>query len=244
MKKALLVLPIVALLAACGTTDPYGKRAEQERQYQAKQVERVIDQAPSWMIKVPTSSSAIYASGTSSSGDFSMALHKAKADAYAKICMSAGGTTSQRTKIYKADTATSSSELSEMVIRTACKEIDVTGVETADKKIIQEGNRYRAYVLIALPTGDANILKRANEQKQLNETTARRAPEAFKELDEPAQQAPRPANQSGTPVSVVRPDGSTSTLNLMPVDNAEYKARRAEAIQRPGAVVGQVSVAN
>jgi hypothetical protein len=244
MKKILLTLPAIALLAACGTTDPYGKRAEQERQYQAKQVERVIDQTPSWMIKVPTSSSAIYASGTSSSGDFSMALHKAKADAYAKICMSAGGTASQRTKIYKADTATTSSEMSEMVIRTACKEIDITGVETADKKIIQEGNRYRAYVLIALPTGDANILKRAKEQKQLDEATARRAPEAFKELDEPTQQAPRPANQSGTPVSVVRPDGSTSTLNLMPVENEDYKARRAAALQKPGAVVGQTSINN
>ena len=240
MKKALLLLPIVALLAACGTTDPYGKRAEQERARQEKYVERTIDKMPDWMIKVPTSSSAIYSAGTSSSGDLSMALHKAKSDAYAKICMSAGGTASQRTKIYKADSATTSSELSEMVIRTQCKEVDITGVETADKKIISEGNRYRAYVLIVLPTGDANILKRAKEQQKLNEDTAKRAPEAFKELDEPVI-AP---NQSGKPISVVKPDGSTSTLNLMPVENAEYKARRAEAIQKPGALVGQVSVNN
>ena len=240
MKKALLLLPIVALLAACGTTDPYGKRAEQERARQEKYVERTIDKAPDWMVKVPTSASAIYSSGTSSSGDFSMAVHKAKADAYAKICMSAGGTASQRTKIYKADSATTSSELSEMIIRTQCKEVDITGVETADKKIISEGNRYRAYVLIVLPTGDANVLKRSKEQQKLNEEAARRAPEAFKELDEPVQSP----NQAGRPVSVVKPDGSTSTLNLMPVDNAEYKARRAEAIQKPGAVVGQVSVAN
>jgi hypothetical protein len=42
-------------------------------------------------------------------------------------------------------------------------------------------------------------------------------------------------------VAVVTPEG-TSTLNLMPVDNAEYKAKRAEALQKPGAVVGQTSV--
>ena len=183
MKKTLTLLPIVAILAACGTTDPYGKRADQERARQEKYVERTIDKAPDWMIKVPVSTSAVYASGTSSSGDFSMALHKAKADAYAKICMSAGGTASQRTKIYKADTANASSELSEMVIRTSCKEIDITGVETADKKIITEGNRYRAYVLIVLPTGDANILKKAKDQQKLEEQVAKRAPEAFKELD-------------------------------------------------------------
>ena len=183
MKKILLTLPLVALLAACGTTDPYGKRADQERERQEKYVERTIDQAPKWMIQTPTSSSAVYAAGTSASGDYSMAFQKAKADAYGKICMTAGGTASQRTKIYKADTAQASSELSEMVIRTQCKDVDLTGVEVAERKIISEGGRYRAYVLIALPTGDANILRKAKEQAKLNEQTAKRAPEAFKELN-------------------------------------------------------------
>ena len=112
-----------------------------------------------------------------------MAVHKAKAEAYGKICMTAGGTVSQRTKIYKADTADVSSELSELVIRTACKEVDITGVEVADRKIIADGGRYRAYVLVALPTGDANILKKAKDQQKINELAAKRAPEAFKELD-------------------------------------------------------------
>ena len=183
MKKILLTLPLVALLAACGTTDPYGKRADQERERQEKYVERTIDQAPKWMIQTPTSSSAVYAAGTSASGDYSMAFQKSKADAYGKICMTAGGTASQRTKIYKADTAQASSELSEMVIRTQCKDVDLTGVEVAERKIISEGGRYRAYVLIALPTGDANILRKAKEQAKLNEQTAKRAPEAFKELN-------------------------------------------------------------
>lgn len=183
MKKILIALPIVALLTACGTTDPYGKRAEQEREYKTKQVEKVIDEAPKWMTKPPTSASAVYAGGTSRSGDYSMAVHKAKADAYGKICMTAGGTASQRTKIYKADTFQSSSELSEMVIRTSCKEVDITGVEVAEKKIINEGGYFRAYVLIALPTGDANILKKAKEQTRLDELAAKRAPEAFKELN-------------------------------------------------------------
>ena len=185
MKKILTVLPIVAVLAACGTTDPYGKRADMERERQERQVERVIDKSPKWMIEIPISNSAVYAAGTSASGDYSMALMKAKADAYGKICMTAGGTASQRTKVYKADTANASSELSEMVLRTSCKEVDLTGVEVAKDgiKVIPEGNRYRAYVLVVLPTGDANILRKAKEQAKLNEITARRAPEAFKELD-------------------------------------------------------------
>ena len=184
MKKTLLLLPVVAVLAACGTTDPYGKRAEQERARQERAVNNAIDQAPKWMIVTPISNSAVYAAGTSASGDYSMAFAKAKADAYGKICMTAGGTVSQRTKIYKADTADASSELSEMVLRTSCKEVDITGVEVSERKVVAEGNRFRAYVLVALPTGDANILKKAKEQARVNELAARRAPEAFKELDQ------------------------------------------------------------
>jgi hypothetical protein len=30
----------------------------------------------------------------------------------------------------------------------------------------------------------------------------------------------------------------------MPVENADYKARRAEALQKPGAVIGQSSINN
>jgi len=183
MKTTLLLIPILAMLTACGTTDPYAKRADNERARQEKYVERTIDQAPKWMTQTPTSNSAVYAAGTSASGDYSMAFQKAKADAYGKICMTAGGTASQRTKVYKADTAQSSSELSEMVLRTSCKNVDLTGVEIAERKIMAEGTRYRAYVLVALPTGDANILKKAKEQAKLNEQVARRAPEAFKELD-------------------------------------------------------------
>jgi hypothetical protein len=183
MKKTLLLIPVVAMLAACGTTDPYGKRAEMERSFKQESVERTIDKAPKWMIELPKSSSAVYSAGTSSSGDYSMAVHKAKAEAYGKICMTAGGTVSQRTKIYKADTSDVSSELSELVIRTACQEVDVTGVEVADKKIIADNGRYRAYVLVALPTGDANILKRAKEAHAERELALKRAPDAFKELD-------------------------------------------------------------
>ena len=184
MKKFIMMIPVIAMLAACGTTDPYGKRADAERERQERYVEKAIDRAPKWMTQVPVSNSAVYESGTAVSSDFSMADYKAKADAYGKICMTAGGTVDQGSKIYRADTDAASSEMSELVIRSSCKGVDLTGVEVADRKIIAEGPRYRAYVLVVLPTGDANILRKAKDQQKLAEQTARRAPEAFKELDQ------------------------------------------------------------
>ena len=69
MKKTLLLLPIVAMLAACGTTDVYQKRADNERERQERMVERAIDKAPKWMLEVPISNSAVFEAGTSASGD-------------------------------------------------------------------------------------------------------------------------------------------------------------------------------
>jgi len=181
--KSLLLLPIVAILAACGTTDPYGKRADQERERQERYVERSIDKAPKWMFELPTSSSAVFESGTAVSGDWMMADAKAKATAYGKICMMAGGTASQQTKIYRTDSEATSTELSEQAIRTGCKSVDLTGVEVKEVKHVAEGTRYRTYVLVVLPTGDANLLRKYKDAQRQRELAATRAPEAFKELD-------------------------------------------------------------
>lgn len=184
MNKFLLIISLISILSACGSTrDPYERRADDVRERQERYVERSIDKAPKWMTDIPLSNSAIYEAGTSVSQDMSMADHKAKADAYGKICMAAGGTASQRTKIYKTDSDKASTEFSEMALRTSCREIDLTGIEIKEIKRIAEGTRYRTYVLVALPTGDANILRRAREEAKERQTAAGRRDQAFKELD-------------------------------------------------------------
>lgn len=183
MKKSLVLIPIIAVLSACSTSDPYQRRADAERGRQEKYVERTIDKAPKWMTELPKSTNAVFENGTAVSSDFSMADSKAKAMAFGKICMAAGGTASQQTKIYRTDSENASTELSELAIRSSCNSVDLTGVEIREIKRIQEGPRYRTYVLVALPTGDANILRRAKESQRQREIAAGRAPEAFKELE-------------------------------------------------------------
>jgi hypothetical protein len=247
MKKLALVLAVAGLLSACGTTrvaDNFSNRNDQILAQQTRSQQNAIDQAPEWMSRLPKSNNAVYESGTAASGDFAMADMKAKAIAYAKICTAAGGTIRAQTKVFRQDSDTSSNETSEMAIRSMCKDVDITGVETVEMKHVADGNRIRTYVLVALPLGQANILK----QTKINDANAQdaraRGPEAFRELDDVAGPAKAPAPVKTDTVNVVSSNGGTSTLNLMPVENAEYKARRAEAVQKPGAVVGQVSVAN
>ena len=185
MRKILALVPVMATVAACSSTpsDPYERRAYEERERREKLVERSLDKAPKWMSELPVSTNAVYANGTSVSGDFSMADYKAKMIAFGKICVAAGGTVSQQGKIFMQDTSDASYETSEMAIKTMCPAVDVTGVEVKEIKRIAEGSRYRTYVLVALPTGDANTLQKRRDQQRLQNRADARSAAAFRELD-------------------------------------------------------------
>jgi hypothetical protein len=185
MKKVFTLLPIVAVIAACSSTpkDDYDKRAAAVESKREAAVEKSLSKAPSWMTELPTSNSAVYANGSAVSGDMSMADYKAKLFAYGKICMAAGGKVSQQAKVFMQDNNDTSYETSELAIRSLCPEVDITGVETKEVKRIAEGSRYRSYVLVALPTGDANALQKRKDALKLEKRAASRSADAFKELE-------------------------------------------------------------
>ena len=257
------------------------------------------------MTKLPKETGIIYENGTAVSNDFAMADLKAKTIAYTKICTGAGGKVRSQMKMYRADNEGASVEQSELIARSICPDVDITGVETVEMKHVAEGNRIRTYVLVALPMGSKNIMKSTKDIQN-------RSGEAFKELDnltkEQAQQAPKaaapvapitqakpevmtPAPLEPTPIPnsglVVEPpaqvekatptapvtqaptiqvpeseksfmnsvkavgkdrvivtmaDGTQRTVKLVPSNNPEYVAKRAEALRKPGAVIGQAVI--
>lgn len=194
MKKVFAILPLVALVA-CGSNKPpvsnapvlptetYDNRAAVAQIDREAQVNKSITQAPEWMTKVPVSNNAVYANGSAVSTDMSMADYKAKLFAYGKICMAAGGKVSQQAKVFMQDTAVASTEISELAIKSMCPSVDITGTEIKEVKRIAEGSRFRTYVLLALPTGEANSLQKRKDQLRLNERAVQRSEEAFKEVD-------------------------------------------------------------
>ena len=97
----------------------------------------------------------------------------------------------------------------------------------------QDGGRYRAFVLVSLPTGEANVLARTKQSDKMDELSIVNKEREFKELDKLVDEDKTPA---------VSKPVSQGTVELLNVDNAEYKRRRDEALQKPGAVIGQVTV--
>jgi hypothetical protein len=147
------------------------------------QVDRAIVQAPKWMTELPTSTNAVYANGSAISTDMSMADYKAKLFAYGKICMAAGGKVNQQAKVFMQDTSDASHETSELAIKSMCPTVDITGTEIKEVKRISEGGRFRTYVLLALPTGDANTLQKRKDQLKMKDRAEQRSTDAFKEMD-------------------------------------------------------------
>jgi hypothetical protein len=185
MKKLLMIVPVIAMLAACGTTDPYAKRAEMERNIRVSTQEKILDKTPDWFGKLPSSTDAVYEAGFGSSFNMADADAYAKNDAYSKICMTAGGKTSAMTKTYSSEGESSRTQLNERASKSACPGVDMTGVEQREiKRIVTPNGKINTYVLVALPTGDANVLKKAKEAHAEREVAMKRAPEAFKELEQ------------------------------------------------------------
>lgn len=184
--KNFIALALVATLAACSSApkETYERRAYEERQRQEAAVERSIDKAPKWMTELPESKSAVFANGSAVSRDMSMADWKAKMVAMGKICVAAGGKISQQGKLFIQDSENYSTEVSEMAIKTFCPAVDVTGVEVREVKRLAEGNRYRTYMLVALPTGDANLLQKRKDALAQQQRAQVRSGEAFKEMDQ------------------------------------------------------------
>lgn len=187
MKKTLLLIPIVAVLAACGTTDVYQKRAENEREYQEKAIDMALKKRPTWMSKLPVSDSAVFAAAEGSADSYNMAVHMARTNALTDLCYSADGKVNSQTKQY--ETGSSKTSSIEKVTRINCNSVDVTGIETYGAKgvdenpiVVRSGNKFTAYVLLALPTGDANIQRKYKDGLKRDQREQVRATEAFKEL--------------------------------------------------------------
>ena len=182
--KNIIALAVVATLAACNSVpkENYEKKAYEENQRQEKAVVSAIDNIPKWMKAMPNSDNAVFATGTAVSNDLSMSEWKAKMFAFGKICIAAGGKVDQQGKVFMQETGEFSNETSELAIKTMCPSVDITGTEMREVKQVAEGNRYRTYVLVALPTGDANLLQKRKDKLAAAARAQRRSDETFKDL--------------------------------------------------------------
>ena len=190
MKKAILVLAVVSTLGVTGCASmnqqPQPKiTALPETKVEIKKTnDAALDEAPEWIFRLPTKEGVIYAAATARSRDLEMAKEKALTQAQGKVAETIAGKVSKVTKTYKADVGDRHVENSSSAIKKLTDKVDFTGTEIVEVKLTKEKDGwYRAYVLVALPLGEANTLLRQRINDETVKQTLTTQDTAFSELD-------------------------------------------------------------
>ena len=156
-----------------------------------------------------------------------------------------------QTNSYKADRGSAMIENYQQVTRKNARG-ELSGAQRVDSQVTHDGQYYKVYVLLRLPVGEANRMQTRRDQTRMQREADIRGRAAERDMDaNEARDAriekenTRSLERSLEPQSIVTPVTVPTTegnIKLLDVDNAEYKQRRAEALEKPGAVVGQTVV--
>ena len=221
---------------------------------------RTVVQAPAWFVNMPEDTPEMtFAVGTATSTDEQMAYDKARMAAERKLVEQMYARITTQTNSFKADRGSATIENYQQVTRKNARG-ELSGAQRVDSQVTHDGQAYKVYVLLRLPVGAANTMQTRRDQSRLQrEADVRsRAAESNMDATEAAdaqreRDADRALERSVAPQSrvapVVVPEKTTESaptsqgeVKLLEVDNAEYKRRRDEALLKPGAVIGQVTV--
>jgi hypothetical protein len=220
--------------------------------------------APAWFIQLPQDTAdMIFAAATATSTDEQMAYDKARMAAERKLVEMASSRITTQTKSYRSDRGDVSIENYEQVTRKNATG-ELIGAQRVDSQLTFDGRTYRVYVLLRLPQGDANTVANSRAAARIQREADIRSQAAHRELERNDQRAAQQEHdsveqlrQEVAPASTVAPvvvpaAGASAPANAVPtaagpvrlldVDNAEYRQRRAEALQKPGAVIGHITV--
>jgi hypothetical protein len=266
MKLAKLsAIAICASLVACASTQkteapvPQVVAQPAPQVYQAPahpyampaQPQRVISPAPEWFVRLPEDTAdMMFAAGTATSVDEQMAYNKARMFAEQKLIESMTARVRSLTKSYRADSGDALNERFEQTIqKTASGEL--IGAQRVDSRATHDGRYYKVYVLIRYPLGESNVLRKERNQTQARKESELRSGRAHQELDQvhknQSEQQERADQQLREQVGP-RPEPAKSVntsqteIKLLDVDNEEYKRKRDEALAKPNAVIGQITL--
>ena len=215
---------------------------------------RAVVSAPEWFVRMPEDTAdMMFAAGTATSVDEQMAYNKARMFAEQKLIESMTAKIRSQTKSYRADSGDALNERFEQTIQKTANG-ELIGAQRVDSRVTHDGRTYKVYVLIRYPLGENNVLRKERNQTQARKESELRAARAHQELeqsqaDEAVQQeqadrqlrenvGPRP--EPLKPLDAV--NTSQGEIKLLDVDNEEYKQKRAEALAKPNAVIGQITL--
>jgi hypothetical protein len=182
-----------------------------------------------------------------------MAYDKARMVAERKLVELMSSQVRSLTKSYRADSGDALNERFEQTIQKTANG-ELIGAQRVDSRATHDGRYYKVYVLIRYPLGESNVLRKERNQTQARKESELRSGRAHQELDQvhknQSEQQERADQQlretigpRPEPAKPAEPVNTSKTeIKLLDVDNEEYKRKRDEALLKPHAVIGQITL--
>ena len=142
---------------------------------------------PSWYMNPPSDVNYLYSAVTATSKDMQLAVDKATTDARADIGRQIELKTQSLQKSFAEEVGTGEEPTLLQQFTAATKIVvntSLTGSKVIKKELVQDGDNYRAYVLVQYPVGSASqeLLKALKQNEELY--TRFRSSQAHEELEE------------------------------------------------------------
>ena len=188
----LLLASVIAVLAGCaspkpGTPEFVQKKEDEQQKAAVKAVETTISKAPGWYTQPPVDTNSIYQTATESSPDMQRSMDKAVMTAKSQLASKLGDRVSQKIKEFASETGTINDEQVVRTIETARISVttdqNVAGYVLEKSEVVQEGTRYRSYVLLRYPVGENNKVISAQVKKNALLDGKVRASKAWEDLE-------------------------------------------------------------
>lgn len=262
----LAVAVLVGLLTGCGSTG--GVKNDPTTYQKVTSSPEIV--APEWMNNPPQSDkNTLYVVGTADSVNYGSSRQKAILDAQVHLGDKLNGEINALVQQYQNDVGNSFIQNTTTNVKKLIAETDLTGYNIEKFSTIKVDGVYQSFVLIRYPIGETNELLKAKLAAKMQRESVMRASQGQIDLNrEVKAKREAEAQRDRRTQEIVAPDtvkqdkeissisndsnkvavndaiSNVTSLNLMPVENAEYRARRDEALQKPGAVVGHVTLQN
>ena len=169
----------LALLGCSGTKTPQAQQEETVRLTMAG--------IPPWFPVPPADGEHLFGTGTGESGDMQFAVNKAEQAARVQITSNIEARVSSLFKTFSEETGVGQDaefiSMSTGVSKTVASEV-ISGTRIRDQKIVPEGGRYRAYVLMEMAIGETAARLQAQIKAQNRLYTQFRASQGYQELEE------------------------------------------------------------
>ncbi len=187
-------LALVALgLAACagpkpGTPEFVQKKEDEQQKEVLKAVGQTVAKAPVWYVQPPSDVNAIYVAATEISSDMQMAMDVAVLSAKRALAGQLGDRVSSKMTDFASQTGVGSDvqvvKEIERVTKSVATDVNVAGYVREKSEIVQEGSKFRAFVLLRYPVGESNKVIADQVKKSAVLDAKVRASKAFQELEQ------------------------------------------------------------